>query len=328
MDDGLRASDADRDGAAAQLHVHFAAGRLTPDELDDRLTAALAARTFGDLRQTLADLPRPAPGLQQAGRLERGYRRLLAFYPPRYRRVHEEEMLAVLMTRAPEGKRRPGLAEAADLILGALRVRCQPSRGGAAGPARRSPLALVRAGAMLGLLAGIAFAVLNPPLLTSRALVAISPGPIGQYQGPLAVDSPVLLHAQPGIRPAISLQTLQSRVQLRTVGSHVVSISAQGSTAAQAVRTANAVARSYVIQGTNGRFSQMTGIRSLKLLAPASPASGRPLAIALLDTGGLGALCGALIGATGAVALSRPSRRRHLSRERISRPSSWTATGQ
>jgi len=73
----------------------------------------------------------------EAGRLERGYRRLLVFFPAPYRRVHEEEMLAVLMTAAPGGKRRPGIAEAADLILGALRVRCQPQRDGDAGPAWR-----------------------------------------------------------------------------------------------------------------------------------------------------------------------------------------------
>src|SRR5207302_7906103 len=74
--------------------------------------------------------------------LERGYRRLLVFYPAAYRRIHEEEMLAVLMTAAPGGKRRPGIAEAADLILGALRVRCQPSRNGAE-PAWRDALAVL-----------------------------------------------------------------------------------------------------------------------------------------------------------------------------------------
>ncbi len=78
-----------------------------------------------------------------AGPLERGYRRLLVFYPAPYRRIHEEEVLAVLMTAAPGGKRRPGIAEAADLILGALRVRCQPQRDGAAGPAWRDALAVL-----------------------------------------------------------------------------------------------------------------------------------------------------------------------------------------
>jgi hypothetical protein len=76
-----------------------------------------------------------------AGALERGYRRLLALYPAQYRRVHEEEMLAVLMTAAPGGTRRPGISEAADLILGALRIRCQPQRD--AGPAWRDALAVL-----------------------------------------------------------------------------------------------------------------------------------------------------------------------------------------
>ena len=86
MDDHFRTSDADRDRAAALLRDHFAAGRLTPEELDTRLAAALNAKTLGDLRCVLADLPVPAPALQrvsripsEAGRLERGYRRLLFF---------------------------------------------------------------------------------------------------------------------------------------------------------------------------------------------------------------------------------------------------------
>jgi DNA-binding PadR family transcriptional regulator len=50
-------SDADRELAAARLREHFAVGRLTHAELDERLTAALTARTAGDLRGLLADLP-------------------------------------------------------------------------------------------------------------------------------------------------------------------------------------------------------------------------------------------------------------------------------
>lgn len=59
MDDQFRTSDADRDRVAAQLREHFAAGRLTREELDERLTVALSARTHGDLRRVLADLPGP-----------------------------------------------------------------------------------------------------------------------------------------------------------------------------------------------------------------------------------------------------------------------------
>jgi Domain of unknown function (DUF1707) len=61
MDDRIRVSDADRDRLTGQLRDHFAAGRITPGELDERLSAALNAKTFGDLRQIMADLPGPVP---------------------------------------------------------------------------------------------------------------------------------------------------------------------------------------------------------------------------------------------------------------------------
>jgi hypothetical protein len=150
MDDRFRVSDADRDRVTASLRDHFAAGRLTAEELDGRLAAALSAQTFGDLRWVLAGLPQTAPAEQQASPgspqgdlLERGYRRLLACYPAWYRQVHEDEMLAVLMTGAAPAKRRPGIAEAADLLWGALRIRCQPTRAREAEPAWRDALAVL-----------------------------------------------------------------------------------------------------------------------------------------------------------------------------------------
>jgi Domain of unknown function (DUF1707) len=73
MDEHIRASDADRDRVTARLQEHFAAGRLTRDELDERITAVLHAKTFGELRPPLADLPEPVPApgaalAQRAGR--------------------------------------------------------------------------------------------------------------------------------------------------------------------------------------------------------------------------------------------------------------------
>jgi hypothetical protein len=53
----LRVSDADRDRAISQLTSHFEAGRLTPEEFDDRSGRALRARTQGELTALLADLP-------------------------------------------------------------------------------------------------------------------------------------------------------------------------------------------------------------------------------------------------------------------------------
>jgi DNA-binding PadR family transcriptional regulator len=56
-EDRIRISDHDREHATARLCDHFAAGRLTREELDERITAALNARTIGDLQRVAADLP-------------------------------------------------------------------------------------------------------------------------------------------------------------------------------------------------------------------------------------------------------------------------------
>lgn len=61
MYENIRVSDADRERVAERLREHYAAGRLSADELDERLSAALSAKTFGDLRAVLVDLPEPGP---------------------------------------------------------------------------------------------------------------------------------------------------------------------------------------------------------------------------------------------------------------------------
>lgn len=53
----IRVGDVERDAAAAELGEHYAAGRLTIDELHDRLGLVLSARTRADLTHVLADLP-------------------------------------------------------------------------------------------------------------------------------------------------------------------------------------------------------------------------------------------------------------------------------
>jgi uncharacterized protein YecT (DUF1311 family) len=57
----MRASDADRDAAAEEIREHFAAGRLTQDELDARLSAAYGAQTTEELDHVRADLPALPP---------------------------------------------------------------------------------------------------------------------------------------------------------------------------------------------------------------------------------------------------------------------------
>jgi hypothetical protein len=61
MNTELRVGDAERDEVTTALHEHFAQGRLTRDELDERLTTTLSAKTVGDLRAVTRDLPGPAP---------------------------------------------------------------------------------------------------------------------------------------------------------------------------------------------------------------------------------------------------------------------------
>jgi hypothetical protein len=53
----VRVDAEEREQAATALHAHYVAGRLTHEELDDRVAQAYAARTRGDLASLLDDLP-------------------------------------------------------------------------------------------------------------------------------------------------------------------------------------------------------------------------------------------------------------------------------
>jgi hypothetical protein len=57
----VRASDAERDSAAAALQDYFVQGRLTLDELQERLHLVLSARTHGQLDALFADMPEAPP---------------------------------------------------------------------------------------------------------------------------------------------------------------------------------------------------------------------------------------------------------------------------
>ena len=55
---GIRASDEDRGRTAAALGEHYAEGRLTLEEFQERLDKGYAAKTLGELDRLMADLPR------------------------------------------------------------------------------------------------------------------------------------------------------------------------------------------------------------------------------------------------------------------------------
>jgi hypothetical protein len=74
----LRIGDRERDAVAAELQEHYARGRLTLEEFNQRLDAVFAAKTQGDLSRITADLPHvpsggaPLPSSRRSPRLASG----------------------------------------------------------------------------------------------------------------------------------------------------------------------------------------------------------------------------------------------------------------
>ena len=75
----LRASHEDRDRVVELLRVSAGDGRLTAEELDERLELAMTARTYGELAKLVADLPAagtaasaPAPQAKEVVRIDCG----------------------------------------------------------------------------------------------------------------------------------------------------------------------------------------------------------------------------------------------------------------
>ncbi len=176
---------------------------------------------------------------------------------------------------------------------------------------------------LIGIVLGCAYSVLNPPMLTATALVvfpqttqsaaaaaAAANGATDTFTSTLeviATSNQVLADALPNVRPAMSFDTLRQRVNVGNVTNSIVSINAEGKTAADAEVTANALASAY-IKYVNAPTSPI-GNQSAGLLQPATSAAGTAPIEALIVTGFLGGLGGLLIGAIVAVAISRRDRR-------------------
>jgi hypothetical protein len=96
-----------------------------------------------------------------AAGLERGYRRLLACYPARFRGEHGEELVGVLLAGARDGQRRPGLAESASLLRSALGMRLRPDASPSAGQGWADALAVFSLAGPVLLLATTVLAALD-----------------------------------------------------------------------------------------------------------------------------------------------------------------------
>jgi len=157
---------------------------------------------------------------------------------------------------------------------------------------------------LLGLLAGAGYAVLKPPMLTSTALVVLPPSTHNmRTQVVIAGSDPVLVQALRSIHPAVPLPTLRHRTQAKNLSPTIISVTAQGKTAAEAEGAANAVATSYVAYVSNNQSP--AGSVQARVLESATSTTSRSLIGNLLLIGGIGALAGLLIGVIVALAVSR-----------------------
>jgi capsular polysaccharide biosynthesis protein len=175
---------------------------------------------------------------------------------------------------------------------------------------------------ILGILVGAAYGKLDPPKMTSTALVVL-PQPAQSAQANadagtgtdpytateevIAGSTRVLSGALPDVRPSVSLIQLRRELQIGSLTDYVISISASVATAADAEATANAVANSYI--SYIGSAESPGGRVPAQLLEPASTAAGlQPLEVLIIDAL-IGALSGLLLGAIIALAISRGDRR-------------------
>lgn len=157
--------------------------------------------------------------------------------------------------------------------------------------------------AAVGLLAGIVFTLLSPPVFRSSALVYL-PSSVHDIstQVVIATSDPVLAGALRAIDSSESPQMLRSAIQVKNVTPNIIAFTASGTTAAQAERTADAAASSYAaFVNAPARPGPPVQARILTS-AKAEGASGPSTVKHWVTDGGLGALAGLLIGAAGAFA--------------------------
>jgi capsular polysaccharide biosynthesis protein len=185
---------------------------------------------------------------------------------------------------------------------------------------------IVAAVALVGLLGGVGYGLLVPPLYTATSLVVLPPPPPAadpdkaegtqsiETQVFIAKSEPVLKSAGQNLSPALSTKVARDRVKVTAVTDDVIKIDAKGTSAAQSMLLANAVAEVYLVfittdQVLPGDLGKKTGAR---VLEQATTARGGSVAVHLGIWGLLGALVGAVVGSIGVLAKERGDRRLRL----------------
>jgi capsular polysaccharide biosynthesis protein len=168
--------------------------------------------------------------------------------------------------------------------------------------------AVVGVFAAAGLLVGVAYAALNPPQLSSTAVVSFPASVLSASTEVVIADSyPVLAAASTKLSPPVSVGKLQSEVQSKSLTTYLISITATGGTAAEAEAAANAVAESYIAY-VGDRRSPVQHVVA-ELFQPAIAAGAPSRLGSLLMAGLIGAVAGALVGSVVSLAIGRKDRR-------------------
>jgi capsular polysaccharide biosynthesis protein len=166
---------------------------------------------------------------------------------------------------------------------------------------------VVAAFAVLGIAGGAGLAAVSKPMLTSNAL-AVLPSSVHNIstQVFIVTSDPVLARAVRKIDPGAPPQALRGSTRVKSLTSNILSISAQGKTAAQAERAADTVASSYIAY-VNSPKRPGPPVQA-QMLQPAMDATGPSRLNGFLVKGGLGALIGLLIGTVVVLAAWRRDR--------------------
>ena len=176
---------------------------------------------------------------------------------------------------------------------------------------------------VLGLVGNTAYAMAQPEVYTSSALVMLSPfaGTTGDSPAAAATQlanyfstqvvvvtsGPVLSDVVRTAKLGLSVQTLRERVNVTLAAALTLSISAQGDTAQEAETTANAVTTSYLAYVTAS--SNPEGQQAAESLQPAATAIAKPRSTSAYQAAGVGGLAGALVALVAVLAIWGNDRR-------------------
>jgi len=160
----------------------------------------------------------------------------------------------------------------------------------------------------LGIAAGAAYAAFYPPPLTSTAVVSLPSSVQSTATQVVIADSyPVLSIAAAKVSPPVSVDKLRTEVDVKSLTPFLISITATGKTADVAEVTANAVANSYIAYVGDKKNPVQHVVA--QMFQPATTATGSSRIRAMVITGLIGGLAGAIVGSVLSLAIGRRDRR-------------------